>query len=141
MGHEALGKFFRANFGKGKAAVMAAANNHFHEFVNLVRPVLRAPPGLQGTSSDRLMYLCTGSPQAWAFLILVRTGDHMHTVIVPVLEDAEGAARFATFLKDPAPRFEVKLTKYAGDRWEVARDSTMFTWPAANFTRSTSGSR
>jgi hypothetical protein len=52
---------------------------------------------------------------------------------VPVLEDAEGAARFASFLKESAPRFEVKLAKFGGDQWEVSKDSAMFSWPAANF--------
>lgn len=133
LGYEVLGKFFLANAGKERSAVLSNADSHFREFVNLVRPVLSAPPGLKGTITDRLLYLCTGTPRAWAFMVLVRTGEQMHAVLVPVLEDAESAARFAGFLSKPAPRFEVKLTRFAGDRWEVAKDSRTFVWPAANF--------
>jgi len=133
MGNEVLGKFFMNNVGKDKPTVLAAAKEHFPEFVNLVRPVLKSPPNLTGTSTDRLMYLCTGTPHAWAFLLFVRAGGSMHAVIVPILEEPEGAARFAAFLKEAPPRFEVKLARFKGDQWEVARDAAMFTWPAANF--------
>ena len=57
----------------------------------------------------------------------------MHGVLVPIMEDPEGAARFLRFLKDPPPRFEVRLARFAGDRWEVSRDSRIIEWPAANF--------
>jgi hypothetical protein len=66
-------------------------------------------------------------------MVLVRTGAQMHAVLVPVLEDTDSAARFVRFLSKPAPRFEAKLTHFAGDRWEVAKDSRTFVWPAANF--------
>lgn len=133
MGSDVLGKFFAKHAGRDKRTVLAAARKHFPEFVNLVRPVLKAPPNLVGTSADRLMYFCTGTPSAWALLLFVRAGETMHSVVVPVLEDAESAARFATFLKAPPAQFEVKLAEFKGDRWDVARDSAMFQWPAANF--------
>ncbi len=133
MGNDVLGTFFKENVGKPKGEVLSAAKEHFPEFVNLVRPVLKAPPNITGTSADKLMYLCTATPHAWAFLLFVRAGRDMHAVLVPVLEDAEGAARFVSFLKNSAPRFEVKLAKFAGEQWEVSKDSAMFSWPAANF--------
>jgi hypothetical protein len=46
---------------------------------------------------------------------------------------ADIAARFAAFLSNPAPRFEVRLTRFAGERWEISNDSRTFVWPAANF--------
>ncbi len=133
LGHDILGRFFLANAGRNKESVIKAAENHFPEFVNLVRPILKHPPNLKGTTTDRMMYVCKGNPKPWALLILVRAGKDMHAVLVPVLEEPEGAARFIGFLKEPAPRFEVQLAKFAGDRWDVSRDSTMFNWPLANF--------
>lgn len=133
LGYEVLGKFFHANLGKERSAVLKSADTHFREFVNLVRPILSAPPDLKGTISDRLLYLCTGTPRAWAFLVLIRTGEEMHAVLAPLLEDADSAARFAAFLSNPAPRFEVRLTRFAGERWEVSNDSRTVVWPAANF--------
>jgi len=133
IGHDILGEFFRANKGRAKSTILENAERHFREFVNLVRPVVSAPPAWKGTSSDGLLYLCTGTPGPWALLTLIKTEDQMHAVIVPVLESAEGAARFASFLKDPPPRFEVRLTKFVKDCWEVSKVSNTFVWPPANF--------
>jgi hypothetical protein len=133
MGSDVLGKFFTRNAGKRKRAVLAAAQKHFSEFVNLVRPVLRPPPGLSGTNTDPLLYICSGKPNAWGFVLFIKVGDSAHAVLVPVLEDAEGAGRFHRFLKQPPPRFEVQLAKFKGTEWEVARHSTMFAWPEASF--------
>jgi hypothetical protein len=51
----------------------------------------------------------------------------------PVLEDPEGAARFVRFLKNPPPNFEVRLARFAGEQWEVAKDSRTVNWPEAKF--------
>jgi hypothetical protein len=91
------------------------------------------PDYIAGTVSDNQLFLCTGTPKAWAFLVFVRTGKAMHAVIVPILEEAEGAARFASFLKTSSARFEVKRAKLHGDHWEVARDGRIIEWPEARF--------
>jgi hypothetical protein len=132
LGYEVLGKFFDANVGKERSAVLRNADTHFSQFVNLVRPIVSAAPDLKGTVSNRFLYLCTGTPR-WAFLILIRTGERMHAVLAPLLEDADSAARFAAFLSNPAPRFEATLVRYDGERWEVSNQSHTFEWPAANF--------
>jgi len=132
LGWDVLGKFFSENANSDRATVLASAETHFGEFVSLVRPILRAPEELRGTITDHTLYLCTGSPIAWAFVVFVRTGEDMHAVLVPVLEDAESAARFVSFLKKPAPRFEVKVAKYTTSQWEVAKNGWMVNWPDAS---------
>ena len=133
LGWEVLGKFASDNMTLARAAVLANARMHFRQFANLVRPMLGSPSGLSGTVSDSTLFLCTGSPKAWSFMVLISTGVHMHALLVPVMEDAEGAARFARFLSDPAPRFEVRLVRFAGNRWEAAKDTRVLEWPAAAF--------
>jgi hypothetical protein len=133
LGHDILGAFYQANRQHDKTVVLSAANIHFREFVNLVRPILSAPPAFNGTATDKCLFVCTGSPKPWAFMALIKTGEHMHGVLVPILEDAEGAARFASMLKSSTPRFEVRLARYEGSRWEMETNSRMIEWPAANF--------
>lgn len=133
VGWDVLGSFVAENMGRERTIVLANAGKHFPEFVNLVRPMLIPPTGLKGTISDGYLYLCTGDPKPWAVMLFVRIAEQMHTVLVPVLEDPEGAARFVRFLKNPPPNFEVRLARFAGEQWEVAKDSRTINWPEAKF--------
>jgi hypothetical protein len=133
VGWDILGLFTARNMGRNRPTVLADAAEHFPEFVNLVRPMAVHPTGLTGTVTDRQLFLCTGTPKAWAFMILIRTGEQTHAVLLPVMEDDDSAARFLRFLSDPPRRFEIKLAKFAGDRWEVAKTGRMIDWPDARF--------
>lgn len=132
FGYDILGRFYLANAGKSKSEIVQSAETHFRELVNLVRPLASPQEHLKGTISDGQCYLCTGSTGPWAILTFIRTGTLMHGVLVPVLESPDSAARFVAFLKEPAPRIEVKLTRFTGAAWEVATRSVTFTWPAAS---------
>ena len=129
VGWDMLGSFATANMGLERAVVVQNARAHFREYAALVRPLLRAPIGIRGTVSDRQVFLCTGSPKAWAFLVFVRTGDDTHAVLLPIFEDADGAARFISFLRNPAPRFEIRRALFADDRWEVSKTAEIIDWP------------
>jgi len=133
VGWDVLGRFVEANMDRDHSAVVRDASTHFSEFINLVRPMMGVPTGLAGTITDRQLFLCMGSPKPWAFMVFVRTGSDMHAVLLPVMEDDESAARFLHFLKDPSRRFEVRPARFAGDHWDVAKDSRMIDWPDAGF--------
>lgn len=133
VGWDVFGEFVSKNMGLDRPTVLQNALKHFPQFTSLVRPMLAFPDYLQGTISDGELCLCTGSPHPWAFMVFVRTGKDMHAVLVPVMEDAEAAARFVRHLQSPAPKFEIKRARYRADRWEVAKDSRLITWPAAGF--------
>jgi hypothetical protein len=62
-------------------------------------------------------------------MVLVRTGDKMHAVLVPVLEDAEGAARFVNFLRNSSPQLEIRLAKYTNGEWQITPDTKTVDWP------------
>jgi hypothetical protein len=139
MGSDVLGTFFCDNAGKPKSVIVANAENHFRQFVNLVRPIVSAPSAIQGTISDGHLFLCTGSAHPWALIVLIRTGDQLHGVLIPTLEDADGAARFVRFLDEPPPRFEVKFAAFKEDHWEVSKTPSDLNWPPATYSTPASG--
>lgn len=137
IGWDVLGSFVKANMHLGdRPTVLRNASTHFLEFFELVRPVATWPHGLEGTITDRLMFVCTGSPKPWAFMVFVRTGTDMHAVLLPVMEDDESAARFIRFLRNPWRRVETRLVRFAGDRWEAAEDTRVIDWPDAGLDES-----
>lgn len=133
LGRDVLGAFVDQSVERPKSEVLLHAQNHFTEFQNLVRPVLTSATGLAGTITDGLFYLCMDSEGPWAIAVLVRTGGHMNTVLVPVFEQAESAARFLRFLDQPSGPFEARLARYSGENWEVSPSGRQFDWPEANF--------
>lgn len=70
LGWDVLGKFVATSRGKDRPAIIDSAADHFPEFVNLVRPMLVRPSGLQGTISDHRLYVCTGTPKPWALMVV-----------------------------------------------------------------------
>jgi hypothetical protein len=132
LGWDALGRFYLDHRGRSRQEALDAAMGHFSEFVNLVRPMLEAPDWLAGTVNDGHVYLCTGSPVAWAILVFIKAGVQLHAVLVPVLEDAEAAGRLVRFLREEGPvRFEARLGKFDGSCWEVSKTPRIIEWPAA----------
>jgi hypothetical protein len=71
--------------------------------------------------------------RAWAFLILLKTGELLHAVLAPVFEEAENSARYLRFLKNPSATVEARLARFADDRWELSPNIHNFVWPDANF--------
>lgn len=138
LGFDVLGRFFLNHVKAGKSRpkrlkerILSSAEEHFGEFVNLVRPVTSWPKELTGTISDRFVYMCVGSPLPWGIITFIRTADVMHAVLVPVMEDAEAGARFVRFLKEPTSSIEVKLARFSWDHWEVSPTPTRLQWPEA----------
>jgi hypothetical protein len=135
VGHTILGDFFLSTLGATKRQALETAREHFLPFVNLVRPMLSPPNGLQGTVTDRLLYLCMQGTAPWAIAVLVRTGETFHAVLIPVFEEAERSARFVRFMDNPVgSSIEVNLARFAGDHWEVSPTPNRFLWPEPNFT-------
>ena len=134
VGRTILGDFFFSTLGATKGQALETAREHFLQFVNLVRPMLSPPDGLQGTVTDRLLYLCMQGTAPWAIAVLVRTGESFHAVLIPVFEEAERSARFVRFMDNPLESsIEVNLARFVGDHWEVSPTTNRFRWPEANF--------
>lgn len=134
LGNDVLGRFYRQNRGRGKHEVLERAKGHFPQFVNLVRPITKAPRTLRGTVSDRflfLLYQSDGAHTPWAFLVFVRTGRHMHGVIVPLMQNPGSAAFAVSFLKNPLVELWARAAYFRGDEWEVSTTPQPIKWPTA----------
>ena len=134
LGHTVLGQFFEACSSLGRAEVLDQALAHFREFVPMVRPMEKAPEGLQGTVADQRMYLCGPKGQPWGMMVLLRTGVHMQAVLVPVFESPDSVADFLNFLGSTEARFiEMRLVQYKGKQFEASPKSRSVWWPEPRF--------
>ena len=71
---------------------------------------------VKGTAEDGLLYICTrGTELRWAFVVLVRTGESVHAVLVPILEDPIAIEVFLKFLRNDDSEFDAAWTKYDGE--------------------------
>ena len=133
-GRKVLGDFFDRTVELSRSDALLGARNHFKEFRNLVRPIVPPTTDLAGTVTAGLFHLCRYSG-GWAKAVFVRTGEHLHTVLVPVLDNGETAARFMAFLDQSSVTFEARPARYIGGNLEVSPTSWEFEWPRANFER------
>jgi hypothetical protein len=134
LGQTVLGNFFLQNQGLDKAHVLKNAVSHFSEYSNMVRPLLGAPIEVQGTASDRRLFVCFCEPQTpWARIVFIRTSKLRHAVLVPVLEEPSAVARFKMFLRGECGHIRASLCRVAGDGCLVDEQSETLMWPEAEF--------
>ena len=135
LGKYILGDFFLKTRGMGRLSALEEAKVHFKKYQSLVRPVIEMSFDSDGTLMDNTLLLCVSGDGFWAFNVLIRTGTQLHGVLVPILEDAESAARFHQFLESPFTRLAVKIARWDKDReiWEGSSHTQMIEWPQANF--------
>ncbi|MCX5824667.1 MAG: hypothetical protein NTY86_14490 [Deltaproteobacteria bacterium] len=132
LGRDVLGEFYLANVGRSKPDVLTSARKYFRNLMHAVRPVLDGDSTLRGTAVDRRVYMCRTSGVNWGMIVLVRTATSLHAVLVPVFQDDVGAQLFGDFLDDSDECIEAYLTKYEGNRWMAAKESTVLAWPKAD---------
>jgi hypothetical protein len=134
LGRDVLGEFFLKNRGQNKAGILANGQCHFREFSNMMRPVLNPPADLGGTTTDQFVYVCRcDSDTPWGIVVFVRTSHLVHSVIVPVLETENAAARFVSFLKGEGCRIRANLCRFDGKSWYGSKDYEFLEWPTAAF--------
>ena len=132
VGRTILGDFFDQHGSESREKALKAASNHFPGFVNMVRPILAGADHLLGTASDGHFYFCgAGSP--WAILVIVRTAEDRHAVLIPVFENVEASAYFVRFLDAPTSELAVRLAQWKEGRFEVSPRIDRFQWPPANY--------
>ena len=134
LGREILGGFFLKTRGMERLRALEEARVHFKKYQSLVRPVIQMSFDSDGTLTDNTLFLCMSGDRFWAFNVLIRTGTQSHGVLVPILDDAESAARFHQFLESPFPKLAVKIARWDRDRevWEGSSHTQMIEWPQAN---------
>ncbi len=129
LGREVLGRFFETHVGSPRSEAVAAALEHFADYQNIVRPVVEWPEDLTGSLTDRRFYICRTPAWIWAVMVFVRTGAHMHAVLVPCFEDPHAIKYFLDFVHDPPESFPAHLAELTGDQWEHSPSPRVFDWP------------
>lgn len=129
-GWDVLGGFFIKYSACRKEEVLVNAATHFRQFENLVRPVVSHTPFLGGTISDGHLYICeTAEERRWAFIVFIRLPGSVHAVVVPILDDPDGAATFYRFLRSDASNLIVRLCKFEDGTFHAHPNTTIFEWP------------
>jgi len=87
-----------------------------------------------GTTADQIVYVCRcDGDTPWGIVVFVRTAHMVHSVIVPVLETENAAARFMSFLRGEGCRIRANRCRFDGKRWFGAKDHGFLEWPTAVF--------
>lgn len=133
LGKQVLGDIFLKTRGMTRSRTLEVAEDHFRQFVNMVRPVVEPTQDFTGTITDRLVHFFIQGQQIWACQIVVRNGDQRHVAVVPILEDEHAAARFASFLASPSMRVQVRSGQLNHDRIELSPTLHTIEWPEASF--------
>lgn len=130
VGRQILGEFFLNNNGKSKAEILENAHSFFPEFANMLRPVKPSNHGLEGTLTDKKVFLClTGNDTVWAMIVFVKTAHMLHSILLPVIEYADIASHFLSFLNNSNEYIEVSGCKFDGTGFIVDAFKTTLYWP------------
>jgi hypothetical protein len=130
LGRDILGQFFLANKGKNRSQIRAAGVSFFQEFVHMTRPVTANPFNLQGTLTDRTVFLCRQQNWYWAMTVFIRTSSLLHGVMVPVLEHPDSAPRYLNFLRTDNEFCEGSFCKIQRDgNWLMDKQILPMSWP------------
>ena len=133
LGRLFLGNFFLMNQHLSRMGILESAADYFAPFSNLVRPMLTNPLCLKGTLTDHWLFVSLNKNRIWALLIFIRTEEHMHAVVTPLLENREDIIRCAEFLQKPSSTLKVKRTKWRGDSWVIYPEIIQLEWPEGQF--------
>ncbi|OGD07656.1 hypothetical protein A2899_02840 [Candidatus Amesbacteria bacterium RIFCSPLOWO2_01_FULL_49_25] len=129
-GWDILGKFYWQNHNKPKSEILANAQLFFREFTHMARPIQSQSPGIKGTITDGLLFLCRSTKGfPWAFIVFVKTSQLLHAVIIPILDQVDNAERFYNFLRNENEILEATLCRFNKDHWEISKESTRLQWP------------
>lgn len=130
VGRQILGEFFQQNYGKPKSEVHKNAHSFFREFMHMVRPIQSPGPKLQGTITDKFLFICEDNNSfPWAVIVLIRTSQQLNAVMIPLFEQPNAVVNFLDFLHDESDFIEVKLACFEQDEWKVDKKSKKLYWP------------
>lgn len=129
VGHDILGTFFLQNKNEKKKTILGNASKFFAEFVHMVRPVQSVGITLQGSITDKTLLMCRnqdGTP--WAWIVFVKAADTLHTVLIPISQEAIELNPFLQFLKNGQEIIEVSSCTLTNKGLEVNPQKLPMTW-------------
>ena len=133
VGRQILGEFFLQNHNKiSKTEIFENGLLFFREFAHFVRPIQFCPFDARGTITDKLLLVCKGNNGAfWSFIVLVRTSQKLHAVLIPIFDEPDAVIKFNDFLKNDNDAIEANFCRYdqSQDRWEIDKKTLKLIWP------------
>jgi hypothetical protein len=130
VGRTLLGEFFLRHANVRKRDIESKAIEFFAPNVHMVRPIISTTFGAEGTITDRKMFMCMGgSGVPWAFIVLVRTGEQMHGVMLPTFQTVDQVDTFIGFSRNSNQSIQVATCSFEGDKWQISQGTMSMTWP------------
>lgn len=135
IGQHILGEFFVQNLGKTKSEILTNAISFFPKYENLVRPIISDNFSLKGTITDRYLYLCQGDSQfPRSFIVLVKTSNQFHAILIPIIDATNSYEKFLGFLQtDKDFEVEAQICQFNFDHWDIGKNTFRMVWPKGNF--------
>jgi len=100
----------------------------------MVRPLQTNTFNLQGTISDKLLFVCgVNSLAPWGLVIFVRTSTLLNAVLIPVFDSADKVAYYMNFLKNDNEKIVATLCRFEQDHWNIDSKSFNLVWPKGGF--------
>ena len=138
VGKTILGDLYLRSQGKERSRALSLAHDHCGPYVNMVRPVIKMPPGFGGTVTDHLVHFFTSGGVPWAVMTFIRTSDQNHAAVLPIMDTTDAREYFHRFLESPPKTIEVRTGHINGGRVQISPTSQTIEWPGANFGASSS---
>jgi hypothetical protein len=130
VGRMLLGEFFLQNSEVRKKNILDRAIDFFAPNVHMVRPVVSTTLGAEGTITDRIMFMCMGgSGNPWAFIVLVKTDEQMHGVMIPTFQTPDQVDTSLGFTRNSNTSLQVATCRFQGDEWYRSEGTMPMTWP------------
>lgn len=129
VGRQILGDFFLQNYGKAKPDIIESARPFFREFAHMVRPLQANSLGLQGTITDKLLFICGGYRSPWALVVFIRTSQLLSAVLIPIFDQPDTVASFLGFLKNKNDLIPATLCRFEQGQWNIDKESFDLSWP------------
>ena len=129
VGRDILGEFFRDNYDKSKSTVLENASSFFQKYIHMVRPIEFSDINLQGTITDKRVFVCRNRNYFWALIVFIKTSRMLHSVMIPVFDQHEAVITFLDFLKNENETIEVMPCRYEQGEWKIRRERIQMIWP------------
>lgn len=129
VGRQILGDFFLQNHDKARPDVIESARPFFREFAHMVRPLQANSLELQGTITDKLLFICGGSRSPWALVVFIRTSQSLSAVMIPIFDQPDTVAKFLGFLKNENETIEAAFCRFEQGQWNIDKESFNLIWP------------
>ena len=130
IGSSLLGEFYKKNVvhEKNKEKVIANAKCFFEEYVNLVKPIEKADSEFKGTAKDKQLFLCEKNDIYWACIVLIKTSDRLHAVLMPLYDTPLGEQLFRSFILK-CGEITAKLVVYKNNTWGIKSTHNIYWSP------------